>query len=136
MKTYTNLYNKIMHLHPSLTSADFDHFTGTIELRNDGQGDYIARWEHATIKKPTHAQLSAVPDDVALPRTSETVQAEINAKRQELEKCEIDCNAYKRAPNFDPQNPAYVKCNSQADTLAGELVVLLAELATLQGAKS
>jgi|TARA_B100001093_G_C25917508_1_gene631324 hypothetical protein len=53
------LYEKIIKLHDSLKISDFD-FGGTIELRNDGDGDYIAKWNHKTIKQPTQSELDAV----------------------------------------------------------------------------
>ena len=51
------LYDKIMALYPSLTQQDF---LTTIELRNDsdGKGDYIAKWEHPTLAKPTEEELA------------------------------------------------------------------------------
>lgn len=57
-----NLFQKIITLYPSLTDRDFDLSKGTILLQNDldGNGDYIAKWEHPTLAKPTQAQLDAV----------------------------------------------------------------------------
>lgn len=54
------LYEKITTLYPSLTNADFAPDTGTIVLQNDsdGRGDYIAKWEHPTLTKPTDEELS------------------------------------------------------------------------------
>jgi len=51
------LYDKIMALYPSLTQQDF---LNTIQLQNDsdGKGDYIAKWEHPTLAKPTSEQLA------------------------------------------------------------------------------
>jgi hypothetical protein len=53
------LYEKIKQLYPSLTDADFSPITGTIGLQNDsdGKGDYIAKWDHPTLPRPTDAQL-------------------------------------------------------------------------------
>jgi hypothetical protein len=50
------LYEKIMALYPSLTSQDF---LNIIKIQNDsdGKGDYIAKWEHPTLPKPTDEQL-------------------------------------------------------------------------------
>jgi hypothetical protein len=50
------LYDKIMALYPSLTIQDF---LTTIRLQNDsdGKGDYIAKWEHPTLSKPTEDEL-------------------------------------------------------------------------------
>jgi len=51
------LYDKIMALYPSLTQQDF---LTVILLQNDsdGKGDYIAKWEHPTLAKPTAEQLA------------------------------------------------------------------------------
>ena len=58
------LYNKIKTLYPQLTNADFDDISGTITLQNDsdGRGDYIAKWEHPTLARPTQAQLDAITE--------------------------------------------------------------------------
>ena len=50
------LYDKIILIYPELTDLDF---MGTIILQNDsdGKGDYIAKWEHPTLVKPTEEQL-------------------------------------------------------------------------------
>jgi hypothetical protein len=54
------LYDKIKALYPQLTHADFDDLRGTITLQNDsdGNGDYIAKWEHTTLPRPTNEQLA------------------------------------------------------------------------------
>lgn len=46
------LYDKIKSLYPELTDKDF---LTVIQLRNDsdGNGDYIAKWEHPTLPRPT-----------------------------------------------------------------------------------
>ena len=53
------LYNKIKQIYPQLTDTDF---STTIYLQNDsdGKGDYIAKWEHPTLDRPTDEQLGAV----------------------------------------------------------------------------
>ncbi len=51
------LYDKIKAIYPQLTDEDFG-LVGTIHLQNDGQGDYIAKWEHPTLPKPTEEQLA------------------------------------------------------------------------------
>jgi len=51
-----NLYEKILLIYPEL--ATFDFASGVITLQNDGQGDYIAKWEHPTLPKPTAEQLA------------------------------------------------------------------------------
>jgi len=58
-----SLYDKIIVVYPEL--ADYDFADGDIELRNDsdGQGDYIAVWNHPTLAQPTQAQLDAVGEE-------------------------------------------------------------------------
>ena len=55
------LPEKIKALYPTLTDNDFVPLTGTIYLKNDsdGKGDYIAKWDHPTLAKPTDEQLGA-----------------------------------------------------------------------------
>ena len=52
------LYEKIKSLYSNLTDNDF---MTVIILQNDsdGRGDYIAKWEHPTLTRPTEAQLEA-----------------------------------------------------------------------------
>ena len=54
------LYEKIIFLYPEL--ATFDFASGVITLQNDsdGQGDYIAKWEHPTLAQPTQEQLDGI----------------------------------------------------------------------------
>jgi hypothetical protein len=51
-----NLYEKIKQLYPDLTD---NNFLTVIRLQNDsdGKGDYIAKWDHPTLPRPTDAQL-------------------------------------------------------------------------------
>jgi hypothetical protein len=49
------LYEKIMALYPELTDTDF---LTVIILQNDGNGDYIAKWEHPTLARPTDEELA------------------------------------------------------------------------------
>ena len=53
-----SLYEKIIALYPEL--ADYDFADGDITLQNDGdgKGDYIAKWEHPTLAKPTDEELA------------------------------------------------------------------------------
>jgi hypothetical protein len=53
------LYEKIKQIYPQLTDADFITII-TLQNDSDGKGDYIAKWEHPTLPKPTNAQLGAV----------------------------------------------------------------------------
>lgn len=50
------LYDKIMTLYPSLTQQDFLTVI-TLQNDSDGKGDYIAKWEHSTLPRPTLEQL-------------------------------------------------------------------------------
>ena len=52
-----NLYEKIKALYPELIDIDFQTH---IMLQNDsdGRGDYIAKWEHPTLARPTEEQLA------------------------------------------------------------------------------
>ena len=54
------LHEKIMALYPSLTIKDCIPSTGTVLLQNDsdGKGDYIAKWEHPTLARPTDEELA------------------------------------------------------------------------------
>ena len=50
------LFEKIIALYPEL--ANFDFAKGVISLQNDGDGDYIASWNHPTLAKPTDEELA------------------------------------------------------------------------------
>jgi len=54
------MYEKIKTLYPELTNEDFNPISGTILLQNDsdGKGDYIAKWEHPTLARPTDEELA------------------------------------------------------------------------------
>jgi len=54
-----SLYEKIIKTYPEL--SDFNFASGVITLQNDsdGKGDYIAKWDHPTLPKPTDEQLGA-----------------------------------------------------------------------------
>lgn len=53
-----SLYDKLIKLYPEL--ANFDFASGVITLQNDsdGRGDYIAKWEHPTLPRPTDEELA------------------------------------------------------------------------------
>ena len=52
------LFEKIILIYPSLSEIDFNPSAGCIRLQNDGNGDYIANWEHPTLARPTDEQLA------------------------------------------------------------------------------
>ena len=51
------LVEKIKTLHPELTDYDFMTVI-TLQNDSDGKGDYIAKWEHPTLPRPTEEQLA------------------------------------------------------------------------------
>lgn len=56
------LYDKIVKLYPELSDWDFVGPNKTIFLQNDsdGRGDYIAKWDHPTLQRPTQEQLDEI----------------------------------------------------------------------------
>jgi len=52
-----NLYDKIIAIYPQLTDNDFLTVI-TLQNNSDGKGDYIAKWEHPTLPRPTDEELS------------------------------------------------------------------------------
>ena len=52
-----NLYEKIIALYPELKQDDFRTII-CLQNDSDGKGDYIAKWEHPTLAKPTEEQLN------------------------------------------------------------------------------
>ncbi len=58
------LVEKIKSIYPELTINDFMGPDATIRLQNDsdGEGDYIAKWEHPTLTRPTQEQLDGVTE--------------------------------------------------------------------------
>jgi hypothetical protein len=55
-----SLYEKIIALYPELVNVIFINVGITLQNDSDGRGDYIAKWEHPTLPKPTQAQLDGV----------------------------------------------------------------------------
>jgi len=55
------LPEKIKSIYSELTNLDFSPI-GTILIQNDsdGKGDYIAKWEHPTLPRPTQEQLDGI----------------------------------------------------------------------------
>jgi hypothetical protein len=54
------LYEKIKLIYPTLSDKEFIPPTGLILLQNDsdGNGDYIAKWDHPTLARPTDEELA------------------------------------------------------------------------------
>ena len=55
------LYDKIKTIYPQLTDHDFMTVI-TLQNDSDGKGDYIAKWEHPTLTRPTQTQLDEVTE--------------------------------------------------------------------------
>ena len=62
------IIEKIKSIYPSLSDVDFMQPSGTIFIQNDsdGKGDYIAKWEHPTLSKPTPEQLNAIEKNILM----------------------------------------------------------------------
>jgi hypothetical protein len=54
------LYEKIISIYPTLATYDFVFGDITLQNDSDGQGDYIALWNHPTLAQPTKEQLDAI----------------------------------------------------------------------------
>lgn len=56
-----NLYDKITQIYPEL-KGNAPAFQTAIILQDDkdGRGQYIAKWEHPTLAKPTDEQLKGL----------------------------------------------------------------------------
>lgn len=52
------LYEKIIKIYPELLNYDFAYSAITLQNDSDGRGDYIAKWEHPTLPRPTEEQLA------------------------------------------------------------------------------
>jgi hypothetical protein len=51
------LFEKIKQIYPDLSSEEFDQYI-LLQNDSDGKGDYIAKWEHPTLPRPTEEQLA------------------------------------------------------------------------------
>ena len=52
------LYEKIIAIYPELSAYDFAFGAITLQNDSDGKGDYIAKWEHPTLPRPTDEELA------------------------------------------------------------------------------
>lgn len=55
-----SLYEKIIKIYPELIGYDFAIKDIMLKNDSDGKGDYIAKWEHPTLSRPTQEQLNAL----------------------------------------------------------------------------
>jgi hypothetical protein len=51
------LYEKIKYIYSSLNDKEFDQYI-VLQNDSDGKGDYIAKWEHPTLPRPTDEELA------------------------------------------------------------------------------
>ena len=51
------LYEKIKTIYPELVDRDF-YTVIILQNDSDGRGDYIAKWEHPSLARPTEEQLA------------------------------------------------------------------------------
>ena len=52
------LYEKIIVIYPELKDQYLPFLGIVLQNDSDGKGDYIAKWEHPTLPKPTEEQLA------------------------------------------------------------------------------
>jgi hypothetical protein len=52
------LYEKIKLIYPDLDDAEFRIEFGSIALVKEGDIEYIAKWDHPTLPRPTDEQLA------------------------------------------------------------------------------
>jgi len=62
MEYNMTLYEKIISLYPELATYDFGLSDIRLQNDNDEKGDYIAKWEHPTLQKPTDEQLAQIKE--------------------------------------------------------------------------
>ena len=52
------LADKIVKIYPELNGENFIKIGIFLQNDSDGKGDYIAKWEHPTLAKPTDEELA------------------------------------------------------------------------------
>jgi hypothetical protein len=52
------LADKIVEIYPELNNTNFIKIGIIVQNDSDGKGDYIAKWEHPTLAKPTDEELA------------------------------------------------------------------------------
>jgi len=57
-----SLYNKIITIYPELETFDFTSGVITLQNNSDGNGDFIAVWNHPTLAQPTQEQLDTITE--------------------------------------------------------------------------
>ena len=54
------LYEKIKALYPELPNEPLIWHGIYLQNDSDGRGDYVAKWEHPTLARPTNEQLEEI----------------------------------------------------------------------------
>lgn len=54
-----NLASRIKTIYPELSWDDF-RMNIVVQNNSDGKGDFIVKWEHPTLPRPTDEQIAAV----------------------------------------------------------------------------
>lgn len=56
------LFDKILKVYPTLAENDFHPIFGSILIRDDsdGKGQYISKWDHPLLVRPTEDQLNSI----------------------------------------------------------------------------
>lgn len=54
------LYDKIIQIYPELKNEYLPIVGIFLQNDSDGRGDYIAKWEHPTLPRPTDEQLAEI----------------------------------------------------------------------------
>jgi len=52
------LADKIVEIYPELNGVNFIKVGIVVQNDSDGKGDYIAKWEHPTLPRPTDEELA------------------------------------------------------------------------------
>jgi len=52
------MLEKLLKIYPELANFDFASGVITIQNDSDNKGDYIAKWEHPTLARPTDEELA------------------------------------------------------------------------------
>lgn len=54
------LHEKILKLYPDLPNEPWINHGIVLQNDSDGRGDYIAKWDHPTLPRPTQEQLDEI----------------------------------------------------------------------------
>ena len=59
-RSIMTLYEKVISIYPELANQLLLRYGISICNDSNGQGDYIAKWEHPTLARPTDEQLAEI----------------------------------------------------------------------------